>query len=84
MENIFHYRFHVKGKLCSIILMVASKEVESPYLSAPETLQTCVIGFYLGKYNDEILCDVIPMKYDRKVIHDGLPIGFLLYIRSKI
>ena len=42
-----------------------------------------LIGFSIGKYKDEILCDVVPMeathillgrpwKYDRKTLHDGL------------
>jgi hypothetical protein len=44
--------------------------------------QQCQVGFKIGGYRDEILCDVIPMdvchillgrpwKYDRKVIRDG-------------
>jgi hypothetical protein len=42
----------------------------------------CLVEFKIGGYNDEILCDVIPMnvyhlllgrpwKYDRNVVHDG-------------
>jgi len=42
-----------------------------------------LITFYIGKYQDEVLCDVVPMEathillgrpwqYDRQVLHDGL------------
>jgi len=42
-----------------------------------------LIDFSIGKYKDEVLCDVVPMEtthillgrswqYDRKVLHDGL------------
>ena len=42
-----------------------------------------VVPFFIGKYVDEVLCDVIPMQashillgrpwqYDRKAIHDGV------------
>jgi hypothetical protein len=42
----------------------------------------CLVNFKIGNYNDEILCDVIPMdichillgrpwQYDRNVVHDG-------------
>jgi hypothetical protein len=44
--------------------------------------QQCQVEFKIGRYRDEILCDVIPMdvchillgrpwQFDRKVIHDG-------------
>ena len=43
----------------------------------------CVVSFSIGSYNDEVLCDVIPMdachillgkpwQSDKKSIHDGL------------
>jgi hypothetical protein len=49
-----------------------------------------VVPFSIGKYVDEVLCDVVPMQashillgrpwhYDRKAIHDGLKIGIPLY-----
>jgi len=42
-----------------------------------------LITFFIGKYKDEVLCDVVPMEathillgrswqYDRKTLHDGL------------
>jgi hypothetical protein len=45
-------------------------------------IRQCKVEFKIGGYNDEVLCDVIPMdvcnvllgrpcKYDRNVIHDG-------------
>ena len=43
-----------------------------------------LVSFHVGKYEDEILCDVVPMQaehfllgrpwqFDRKVKHDGFP-----------
>jgi hypothetical protein len=45
-------------------------------------IKQCLVEFKIGGYNDEILCDVIPMdachmflgrpwKYDRNVVHNG-------------
>ena len=45
--------------------------------------QQVLKAFFIGKYKDEVLCDVIPMEathillgrplqYDRKTLHDGL------------
>jgi len=46
-----------------------------------------VVPFSIGKYVDEVLCNVVPMQashillgrppwqYDRKTIHDGVKIG---------
>uniref|UniRef100_A0A2N9GLY6 Retrotransposon gag domain-containing protein n=1 Tax=Fagus sylvatica TaxID=28930 RepID=A0A2N9GLY6_FAGSY len=68
-ENIFHTRCHVNNKWlqdCGEIM--ANKQV--------------LISFSIGKYKDEVLCDVAPMhaghillgrpwQFDRKVTHDG-------------
>uniref|UniRef100_A0A2N9G5A0 Uncharacterized protein n=1 Tax=Fagus sylvatica TaxID=28930 RepID=A0A2N9G5A0_FAGSY len=68
-ENIFHTRCHVNNKWlndCGEIKV--NKQV--------------LISFSIGKYKDEVLCDVVPMhaghillgrpwQFDRKVTHDG-------------
>ncbi|XP_027103064.1 uncharacterized protein [Coffea arabica] len=67
-DNIFYTRCHVKGRVCSLIIDTVIKQV--------------VVHFRIGKYEDEILCDVIPMQashillgrpwqYDKKTTHDG-------------
>jgi hypothetical protein len=44
--------------------------------------EQCKVKFHIGSYNDEVLCDIIPMefchivlgrlwKYEKKSIHDG-------------
>jgi len=46
-----------------------------------------IIAFSIGKYKDEVLCDVVPMEathillgrpcqFDRKILHDGLTNNF--------
>ncbi|RDX64114.1 hypothetical protein CR513_57368, partial [Mucuna pruriens] len=61
-ENIFHTRCPVQGKVCSMIIdggsctnvaMKVDKKVSVP--------------FSIGKYKDEVLCDM----FDRKVTHNG-------------
>ena len=57
------------------------------------TKQT-VVPFSIGKYVDEVLCDVVPMQashillgrpcqYDRKVIHDGVKNRYTIVKDSK-
>jgi len=52
------------------------------------------IAFCIGKYVDEVVCDVVPMKashlllgrpwqYDRKVTHDGLANKYSSCLRGK-
>ncbi|XP_072076679.1 uncharacterized protein [Arachis hypogaea] len=57
--------------------------------------QAC-IQFSIGRYSDEVLCDVVPMQachlllgrpwqYDRKVVHDGFTNQYsFTYLRKKI
>ncbi|RDX84664.1 hypothetical protein CR513_34254, partial [Mucuna pruriens] len=81
-ENIFHFRCHVKGKLCSII--IDGSNMASLRLVEKLNLPTLVLlAFTSRKYNDEILCDVVPTeatqillgrpwKFEKKVTHDGV------------
>jgi len=77
-ENIFHTRCMAMGKICSLIIdggrctnveLVVDKQV--------------LICFSIGKYDDEILFDVVPIEashlllqrpwqYDRDVVHNGV------------
>uniref|UniRef100_A0A2N9IG56 CCHC-type domain-containing protein n=1 Tax=Fagus sylvatica TaxID=28930 RepID=A0A2N9IG56_FAGSY len=68
-ENIFHTRCHVNNKWLNDCGEV---RVDRPVL----------VTFSIGKYLDEMLCDVVPMhaghillgrpwQYDRRVTHDG-------------
>jgi hypothetical protein len=53
-----------------------------------------VVPFSIGKYVDEVLCDVVPMEashillgrpwqYDRKPIHDGVKNRYTIVIDGK-
>nr|KYP34976.1 hypothetical protein KK1_044010 [Cajanus cajan] len=68
-ENLFHSRCKIFKKTCSLIVDKVKDQVNVP--------------FSIGKYKDEILCDIIPMdashillgrpwQHDRKAIHDGV------------
>ncbi|KAJ9177048.1 hypothetical protein P3X46_012302, partial [Hevea brasiliensis] len=105
-ENIFHTRYFVNGKTCSMIvdsgscvnvastLMVAKLGMRTMKHPRPYKLQwlnecgeikvnkQVMLAFSIGRYKDEVLCDVVPMhaghillgrpwQYDRKVVHDG-------------
>ncbi|RDX98037.1 hypothetical protein CR513_19117, partial [Mucuna pruriens] len=72
---------HVKGKLFSIIIDGGSS-VNLANLKLVEKLNLSTL-MCLRPYNDEILCDVVPIeaihillgrpwKYDRKVTHNGV------------
>ena len=54
-----------------------------------------LVSFSIGKYKDEILCDVVPMhvghillgrlwKFDRKVTHDGYKNRYALILNNFI
>ncbi|RDX90646.1 hypothetical protein CR513_27468, partial [Mucuna pruriens] len=77
MENIFHSRCHVKGKLCSIIIDDGSS-VNMASLKLVEKLNLLTL-LHLRPYKlDEVLCDLVSMEathilqgtqwlFDRKV-----------------
>jgi len=106
-ENIFHTRFLINNKVCSLIVdggsctNVASTKVvkklglptifhAKPYkfqwLSKEGEIlvnKQVLIAFSIGKYKDELLCDVVLMEvthillgrqwqFDKKTLHDGL------------
>ncbi|RDY11986.1 hypothetical protein CR513_03277, partial [Mucuna pruriens] len=54
-ENIFHSLCHVIGQLCSIIIDGGSNVNIA-------SLRLVSLAFTLGKYGDEVLYDVVPMK----------------------
>nr|AAM15062.1 putative retroelement integrase [Arabidopsis thaliana] len=94
-KNLFHTRCHVHGKVCSLIIdggsctNVASetmvKKLGLKWLNDSGKMRVknqVVVPIVIGKYEDEILCDVLPMEAghillgrpwqsDRKVMHDG-------------
>ncbi|RDY04985.1 hypothetical protein CR513_11215, partial [Mucuna pruriens] len=88
-ENIFHSRYHVLGNLCFIIIdgdscvNVASGRLWLSQHGELVANPQIEVAFTLGRYEDKVLCDVMPMEathlllgrswqYDRKVIHDGV------------
>jgi len=106
-KNIFHTRYLINEKLCSLIVDKASctnvastrvvDKLRLPTIShtKPYKLQwlseegeiivnkKVLIAFSIGKYKEEVLCDVVsmevthillgrPWQFDRKVLHDGL------------
>ncbi|KAL5758490.1 hypothetical protein ACOSP7_021101 [Xanthoceras sorbifolium] len=73
-ENIFHTRCHVNDKVCSVIIDGGDGEVR--------VNKQVLVSFSIGKYKDEVVCDVVPMnaghillgrpwQFDRHVTHDG-------------
>ncbi|RDX80875.1 hypothetical protein CR513_38509, partial [Mucuna pruriens] len=81
-ENIFHSRCHVLGNLCSVIINGSScvNVASERFVMVDRQVE---VSLTIGKYEDKVLCDVVPMKathlllgrpwqYDRKVIHDGV------------
>ncbi|KAG2411297.1 hypothetical protein I3760_Q013700, partial [Carya illinoinensis] len=87
-ENIFHTRCHINGKVCSMIIdggsctNVASTTLWLNDCGEVRVDRQVLVTFSIGKYQDEVLCDVVPMhashillgrpwQYDRRVIHDG-------------
>ena len=105
-DNIFHTRFHVQNKVCSVIIdggsctnvasatMVEKLGMQTSKPPRPYKLQwlndneevrvnkQVFVSFSIGKYEDEVLRDVVPMqaghllvrrpwKFDRKVKHDS-------------
>ena len=105
-ENIFHTRWHVQNKLCSVIIdggsctnvasttMVEKLELPTIKHPGPYKLQwlnnsgevrvnkKVLVSFRIRKYEDEVLCDVVPMQvehlllgwpwqFDGRVKHDG-------------
>ncbi|RDX87664.1 hypothetical protein CR513_30832, partial [Mucuna pruriens] len=68
IENIFHSRCLVLGNLCSII-------IDGGWLSKHGELvvnRQVGVSFTLGSCEDKVLCDVVPMEFDRKVTHNGV------------
>ncbi|XP_057985306.1 uncharacterized protein LOC131170264 [Hevea brasiliensis] len=74
-DNIFHTRCLVNEKLCSVIMDSGS------YYNVASSLFV-VVPFSIGRYHDEVVCDVVPMvathlllgclwQFDRNVVHDG-------------
>uniref|UniRef100_A0A151UD28 CCHC-type domain-containing protein n=1 Tax=Cajanus cajan TaxID=3821 RepID=A0A151UD28_CAJCA len=69
-ENIFHTRCNVLNNACSLIVdSVVDQQVK--------------VKFSIGKYEDQALCDIVPMeachillgrpwKFEKKTVHDGL------------
>nr|XP_027098825.1 uncharacterized protein LOC113718104 [Coffea arabica] len=105
-DNIFYTRYHVKKRVCSLIIGAGSctnvastlmvDHLSLPTLRHPnpyrlqwlnesgdiKVTKQVVVPFQIGKYEDEILCDVVPMQashillgqpwqYDKKTTHDG-------------
>ena len=105
-ENIFHTRYHVQNKVCSVIIdggsctnVASTTMVEKlglPTMKHPRPYKLqwlndsgelkvnkqVLVSFRIGKYEDEVLCDVVPMQaghlllgrpwqFDRRVKHDG-------------
>ncbi|KAH9716981.1 Endonuclease [Citrus sinensis] len=94
-DNIFHTRCHIKDKVCSMIIdggsctnVASTSLVEKLKLKTlkhprPYKLQWLNdFSFSIGRYKDEVLCDVVPMhaghillgrpwQYDKRVTHDG-------------
>jgi hypothetical protein len=94
-ENIFHTRCYVKDKVCSVIIDGGScTNVASTIMVEKLGLQwlndsgeigenkQVLVAFGIGKYEDEVLCDVLPMQarhlllgrpwqFDRRVKYDG-------------
>ncbi|RDY10243.1 hypothetical protein CR513_05271, partial [Mucuna pruriens] len=95
-ENIFHSRFLMLGKLCSIIVDGGGK-LGIPTLPHRKPYNRQVsLNFTLGKYVDEVMCDVVSMEaahillgrslqFDRKVTHDEVSNRFsLVYLGEKV
>ncbi|KAL4364294.1 hypothetical protein GQ457_04G020430 [Hibiscus cannabinus] len=105
-ENIFHTRFHIQGKVCSVIIYggsctnvsssllienlgLATTKHPQPYKlqwlndgGEIKVTKQALIAFSVGKYCDEVFCDMVPMQashlllgrhwqFDRRVMHDG-------------
>ncbi|KAJ9538373.1 hypothetical protein OSB04_031106 [Centaurea solstitialis] len=77
-ENIFHTRCYVEGKL-GLPTMKHQKPYKPQWLNDSGEV---LVSFRIGKYEDEVLCDVVPMQashmllgrpwqYDQHVKHDG-------------
>ncbi|GKV13634.1 hypothetical protein SLEP1_g24622 [Rubroshorea leprosula] len=76
-DNIFHTRCHVKNK--------HPRPYKLQWLNDCGEIKVnkqVLVSFSIGRYKDEVLCDVIPMhaghlllgrpwQYDRRVTHDG-------------
>nr|KYP40969.1 hypothetical protein KK1_037684 [Cajanus cajan] len=68
-KNIFHTRCNILNNACSLIVDIVDQQVK--------------VKLSIGKYEDEVLCDVVPMeachillgrpwKFDKKTMHNGL------------
>ncbi|RDX97813.1 hypothetical protein CR513_19362, partial [Mucuna pruriens] len=97
-ENIFHFRCHVLGNWCSIIIYggscvnVASDRVMRK-VSCDKQVE---VAFTLGRYEDKVLCDMVPMEatylllgrpwqFDRKVNHGGFTNRFtFVHMEQKV
>jgi hypothetical protein len=105
-ENIFHTRCYVKDKVCCMIIdggsctNVAStimvEKLGLPMVKLDRTsCKQVLVAFRISKYEDEVLCDVVPMQaghlllgrpwqFDRRVKYDGFTnkYSFVLNQRS--
>ena len=105
-ENLFHTRYLVQGKICSVVIDGGSctnvannlkvEKLDLPTIKHPQpyklqwlndsgevkVTKQVLVPFSIGKYEDEVLCDVVPMQaghlllgrpwqFDRRVKHDG-------------
>ncbi|XP_042446204.1 uncharacterized protein LOC122031159, partial [Zingiber officinale] len=107
-ENIFHTRYLIQGKTCSMIIdggsctnvastrMVTKLNLKTTPHARPYKLQwlsnsgelvvnqQVLINFSIGKYEDQVLCDIVPMEashillgrpwqFDRRDFEDVFP-----------
>ncbi|KAK4707338.1 hypothetical protein R3W88_033112 [Solanum pinnatisectum] len=84
-ENLFHTRCVIKGKTYSMIIDGGKVVQMLQWLNDSGEVKVnkqCIPSFNVGRYEDEILCDVLPMQachvllgqpwqYDRDTTHHG-------------
>ncbi|KAK4729553.1 hypothetical protein R3W88_022541 [Solanum pinnatisectum] len=82
MENLFHTRCVIKGNTYSMIIDGGKLLQWLNDSGEVKVNKQCITSFNIGRYEDEILCDVLPMKachvllgrpwqYDRDTTHHG-------------
>ncbi|KAI3453584.1 hypothetical protein Pfo_010247 [Paulownia fortunei] len=98
-DNLFHTRCFVQSKVCSVIIdggsctNVANTELLNNSGEIKVTKQV-LVAFSIGKYEDEVFCDVVPMhachillgrpwQYDRHVTHDGYTNKYSFVIKKQ-
>ncbi|KAI3465703.1 hypothetical protein Pfo_022366 [Paulownia fortunei] len=107
-ENLFHTRCFVHSKVCSVIIDGGMEKLALPTLKYPrpyrlqwlnnsgeiKVTKQVLVAFSIGKYEDEVLCDVVPMhacyillgrpwQYDRHVTHDGYTNRYSFVIKKQ-